>query len=238
MHPSSTPPGVLYLIPSFLGKEDPSLIPPIVKEKALQIQYFFAEDEKSCRRFLKAVGVKDISVKQVLRLDEHTVQRETEYMLDMLKQGHDAGIISEAGMPAVADPGAELVRLAHEIGVHVCPLPGSSAILLALAASGLNGQNFTFHGYLPVKPNERKKMLRQIEAAAYKERRTQIFIETPYRNNQLLGDILSACRDETLLCIASSITAPEEFVQTRSVKLWRSRVPDLQKKPAVFLVGY
>ena len=170
-------------------------------------------------------------------LDKDTPPSETRAQLRVVQQGQDAGVLSEAGCPGVADPGAVAVAMAHQMGISVVPLVGPSSILLALMGSGFSGQSFVFHGYLPIDKAERAKALRRLEREARSQRQTQIFMETPFRNNQLLGDILQHAQPDTLLCIASQLTAPDEFIRTLTVQAWKKHPPDLHKKPTIFLFG-
>jgi 16S rRNA (cytidine1402-2'-O)-methyltransferase len=170
-------------------------------------------------------------------LNEHTNDQALEELLGILTAGQDAGLLSEAGVPAVADPGSGLVALAHQHGIRVVPLSGPSSILMALMASGMNGQSFRFHGYLPVKKPQRLISLRKMEKTALETGETQIFMETPYRNMSLLGDILNTCRDNTLLCIAAEISLDSEYINTKAVSDWKKNLPDIHKRPAVFLLS-
>jgi len=227
--------GTLYLIPVALGGDDaPSLVPPATLDAARRLRTFISEDAKSARRFLKAIAHPGPLQKLNFHtLDEHT--RDVEPLLALLLSGEDCGLMSEAGCPAVADPGAALVRRAHQAGVHVVPLVGPSSILLALMASGMSGQRFAFHGYLPVDRIERAHKLKDLEARAADE--TQIFIETPYRNSALLAALLEHCRGDTLLCVAADLTLPAEFVATRTVSEWKQKPPVLDRRLAVFLLS-
>jgi len=226
--------GTLYLVPVALGGDNAaSLIPPATIDAVRRLRTFFVENAKSARGFLKAIA--HPGPLQELRfhpLDEHT--RDVAPLLTLLLAGEDCGLMSEAGCPAVADPGAALVRRAHENNVRVVPLAGPSSIVLALMASGMNGQRFAFHGYLPVKPAERARKLKELEARADGE--TQIFIETPYRNAQLLAALFQHCRADTLLCIAAGLTLPGEFVVAQTVAEWKKKPPMLDRRPAVFLI--
>jgi 16S rRNA (cytidine1402-2'-O)-methyltransferase len=170
-------------------------------------------------------------------LNEHTDEESLETLLAVLTSGNDAGLLSEAGVPAVADPGSGLVALAHHHGIRVVPLTGPSSILMALMASGMNGQSFRFHGYLPVKKKLRLGSLRKIEKTAMETGETQIFMETPYRNMSLLQDIVSTCKDHTLLCIAADISLPSELIKTKTVREWKKNLPEIHKRPAVFLIS-
>lgn len=232
---SEKPRGALYLIPVALGGDNAaSLIPRATIDTARGLRSFIVENPKSARGFLKAIAHPGpLQELKFHTLDEHT--RDVAPLLAPLLAGEDCGLMSEAGCPAVADPGSGLVRRAHEAGVRVVPLAGPSSILLALMASGMSGQHFAFHGYLPVKEVERARRLKDIEARAGGE--TQIFIETPYRNQQLLSALLQHCRGDTLLCIAADLTLPGGFVTTRSVAEWKKKPPMLDRRPAVFLLS-
>ncbi|MBI3044380.1 MAG: SAM-dependent methyltransferase [Betaproteobacteria bacterium] len=226
----------MYLLPVDLGGEDPrSLLPPATVDAVRGLRTFIVENAKSARRFLKAVDhscpLQEISFHL---FDEHTSEADIEPLLDLLLKGENCGLMSEAGCPAVADPGARLVRRAHESGVRVVPLVGPSSLLLALMASGMNGQRFAFHGYLPVDRTRRAHKLKDIETRAQTE--TQIFIETPYRNAALLNALLEHCRGDTLLCIAADLTLPTESVVTRAVAQWKKKPPALDRRLVVFLL--
>ena len=232
---SDQPKGTLYLIPVALGGDDAaSLVPPATLDAARKLHTFITEDAKSARRFLKAIA-HPLPLQQMNfhALDEHT--RDVEPLLALLLSGEDCGLMSETGCPAVADPGAALVRRAHQAGVHVVPLVGPSSILLALMASGMNGQRFAFRGYLPVDRVERARQLKDLEARASGE--TQIFIETPYRNGALLAALLEHCRGDTLLCVAADLTLATEFVTTRTLSEWKKKPPVLDRRLAVFLLS-
>lgn len=230
--------GTLYLIPNTLGSDQLNdTIPPGVREKIISLKHFIAENEKSCRHFLKLAGVLTPQAElNIIALDKHEKNTEHKTVMQFLLQGYDTGLISDAGSPAVADPGATFVRFAHENKIKVVPLTGPSSILLALAASGLNGQSFCFHGYLPVTKSEKVAKIRQIEKESKFKKQTQLFIETPYRNNALLNDILHTCDGNTLLCIATDITLPGEMIITRSIANWKKITIDLHKRPTVFLL--
>ena len=230
--------GTLYMIPSFLSEENNGVIPDATKEIIFSLDHFIVENEKSARHFLKAAGYpKPLQQLNLQVLNEHTKAEEIPGLLKSLLAGINVGIISEAGCPGVADPGSELVRLAHEINIEVIPLVGPSSILLALMASGMNGQRFTFLGYLPREKSLRVKAIRELEKNSITKNETQIFIEAPYRNAPLLEDILNTCGAETRLCIASDITSPSQSVKTLTIKEWKKKIPDIQKRPVVFLVG-
>ena len=230
--------GTLYLIPAPLGLGDIAwTIPSAVRQCIAGLNHFIVEHPKTARQFLKQVGcalpIQQISMEV---LDEHTRPAEFEKLLAPVLSGHDTGVLSEAGCPAIADPGTGLVRLAHQKNIRVVPLVGPSSILLALMASGLTGQQFVFHGYLPVEPVRRTKKLVQLEKESIARDQTQIFIETPYRNQKLLESIVLACLGSTLLCIASNLTLAGEFISTRTIKEWKHALPNLSNQPTVFLL--
>ena len=232
-------PGSLYLIPSLLGEAAVNTsLPALVVQTVSRLKHFLVEDEKSARHFIKKLlpdcNLRELSLE---RLSEHTAASELPRLLEPLVAGHDVGIISEAGCPAIADPGSNVVRRAHEIGARVIPLVGPCSMILALMASGLSGQRWRFVGYLPVADEERRAELRALEGEALRSGETQIVMETPYRNQRLLQEILAACRPETMLCIASNLTAPEELIQTCTVAEWRKIAPTLPKVPSLFLLG-
>ena len=230
--------GILYLIPTPLGDSPlPQVLPEETRRIAAGLTTFVVEQAKTARAFLKQLPTTaPIQQLTLLELNEHTPASELETLIAPLLAGQDVGLISEAGCPAVADPGANLVRLAHQHDIRVRPLTGPSSILLALMGSGLVGQRFAFHGYLPVKPDERAKALRELEKHSQKEDSAQVFIETPYRNQAMLESILSACQPDTLLTIACDLTLENEFLATRKVAAWRGKLPDIQKRPTVFLL--
>jgi 16S rRNA (cytidine1402-2'-O)-methyltransferase len=231
--------GVLYLVPNTLGNPDTAqTIPEGIKEKVRQIRLFIVEDLRNARRYLKSID-RHIHIDSIIffELNEHTQPEEIPSFLIKVENGMDAAVISEAGVPGVADPGATVVRIAHEKGIRVVPLTGPSSIILALMASGLNGQSFSFHGYLPVKRPDRIRKIREIEQIALRSGETQLFIEAPYRNDALLNDILATCHPDTLLCIAADITLETEFIFTQSTGNWKKKKPALHKRPALFLLG-
>jgi 16S rRNA (cytidine1402-2'-O)-methyltransferase len=232
-------PGTLFLIPVTLGDSPVQhVIPAYVLELIDRLDHFIVEDLRTSRRFLKRAGItKAIDDLSFYLLNEHTEDQATEELLAVLTNGNDAGLMSEAGIPAVADPGSGLVALAHRHGIRVVPLAGPSSILMALMASGMNGQSFRFHGYLPVKKTQRLNSLRNIEKIALETGETQVFMETPYRNMSLLEDIISSCRDNTLLCIAADISLGTETIKTRAIHEWKDKLPDIHKRPAVFLLS-
>ena len=230
--------GTLYLIPSPLGESAlDSILPEQVRAIAARLDTFVVEHPKTARAFLKQIGTHTpLQQLNLLVLDEHTPETELTVLLAPLLAGKDVGVISEAGCPAVADPGANLVRLAHQKNIRVVPLSGPSSILLSLMASGLSGQHFAFHGYLPVDKAERKKKLLDLEQASANRNETEIFIETPYRNRQMLDAILETCSATTALCVAVDVTLATESIQTKTVAEWKKRLPEIDKRPAVFLL--
>jgi 16S rRNA (cytidine1402-2'-O)-methyltransferase len=231
--------GILYLIPSLLGDSPVErAIPAYNKEIVQSLDEFIVEDARSARRFLIKVGItKSIDSLTFHLLNEHTSLDNIGHYIDSLLKGKNVGLLSDAGCPGIADPGAEVVKLAHKHQVSVVPLVGPSSILLALISSGLNGQKFAFHGYLPKQPADRKTKIKQLENEAYKENQTQLFIETPYRNDALLQDLIATCRPETLLCIASDISLNTEYIRTMPVKDWRTEKRTFNDHPAVFVMG-
>jgi len=231
--------GTLYLIPVPLGATAPeAVLPAPVLEQIRPLTHFVVENAKSARAFLKAVcTVQPLQSLQLEELNEHTPQAALHKLLEPLLVGHDVGLVSEAGCPAVADPGADLVALAQKNGIRVVPLVGPSSLLLALMASGLNGQRFAFLGYLPSKPMERAKALRDIEAESRKHHQTQLFIETPYRNRQMLDTLLATCQPSTRLTLATDLTLPSERIVTLTIAEWKKRTPpDIERRPTVFLL--
>lgn len=231
--------GFLYLIPTTLGEtaETADVIPVKVNQIINSIDEYIVENEKSARHYLKKMGIQKPLQEIILHpLNQHTESKEISNYLNSIDLGKNIGIISEAGCPGVADPGAEVVKLAHEKNIKVVPLVGPSSILLALMASGFNGQNFAFNGYLPKERNERIKKIKDLEKLVKEKNQTQLFIETPYRNMHLLEDILSSCDNRTLLCIACDITLSTEFIKTKSVFNWKKQIPDINKRPTIFLI--
>jgi len=236
---SSAEHGTLYLMPVWLGEHGGTeQLPQENIALASRITLYFCEHEKTARQMLRRmVPSIDLARLELHRLDKDSSAHEAEELLRHLEEGRDAAIISEAGMPGIADPGALLVRAAHAAGITVIPLIGPSSLFMALAASGLNGQHFTFHGYLPVKPNERKAAIKRLEQEALRTGAAQLFIETPYRNDALLSDLLATCAPGTALCIAIDLTQPGGSVATRVIAAWRKSIPPLGKRPAVFIIG-
>ncbi|MDR0938883.1 MAG: SAM-dependent methyltransferase [Mediterranea sp.] len=228
----------LYLLPVTLGDTPVGqVLPPYNAEIIAGIRHFIVEDVRSARRFLKKVDRQaDIDALTFYPLGKHTSPDAVSGYLRPLEEGHPMGVISEAGCPAVADPGADVVAIAQRKGLRVVPLVGPSSIILSVMASGFNGQSFAFYGYLPIEPAERVKALKALEQRAYAENQTQLFIETPYRNRKMVEDVLAHCRPQTRLCIAANITCEDEYIRTRTVREWKGHVPDLAKKPCIFLL--
>ena len=230
--------GKLYLIPSPLGDYDPAEVIPAPTLDLLQhIGCYVVEEVRTARRYLSRAGLKGhIQDLEFHELNEHTSAEEVERFLTLFDDGRDVGLISEAGLPAVADPGAALVALCHRHGIKVVPQVGPSSLMLALMASGLNGQSFTFCGYLPAKTEERRNAIKSIEKVSQSKRQTQIFIETPYRNDAMFSDLLQSCRPSTRICIAADITLPDEYILTKTVAEWKKEKPIIGKRPCVFLM--
>ncbi|MEG1574208.1 MAG: SAM-dependent methyltransferase [Bacteroidales bacterium] len=230
--------GILYLIPVTLGDTPIDKVLPSYNNSIIsEIKHFIVEDIRSARRFLKKSSP-DIVIDDLTfyTLNDHTHLEDMDSYLQAIKSGCDIGIISEAGCPAIADPGANIVEIAQKRGIKVVPLVGPSSILMSLMASGFNGQKFTFNGYIPIEAEERSRSLKALELRAYNENNTQIFIETPYRNNKILDDILRTCRPQTQLCIAANISCEGEFIRSMSVKEWSTKKPDINKIPTIFLI--
>ena len=230
--------GKLYLIPTTLGENEPlEVMPYSVKTIVELLNHYVVENEKSARRFIKKIKPKKVQSSLVMmKLDKYAIEIETRTYLDFCDQGVSVGLLSEAGVPAVADPGATIVKLAHEKGIQVVPLVGPSSILMALMASGLNGQNFAFNGYLPIDNSERKKGIKALEKLSMEKNQSQIFIETPYRNQKMFTDLKSVLSPGTLLCIAIDISLPNEFIKTFTIAHWKKQSPDLHKRPAIFII--
>lgn len=230
--------GKLYLIPTTLGENEPlEVMPYSVRTVIERIDHYVVENEKSARRFIKKITPKKAQPSLVLmKLDKYADELETRTYLDVCEEGISVGLLSEAGVPAVADPGATIVKLAHEKGIQVVPLVGPSSILLALMASGMNGQNFAFNGYLPIDKVDRKKAIKELERLSKERNQSQIFIETPYRNEKMFTDLKSTLTPGTRLCIAADITLPEEYIKTYTVAEWKQQQPDLHKRPAIFII--
>ncbi len=229
--------GRIWLIPVTLGSEDyENVIPAGALTVARQLRYFIVENLRSARRFLRLID-KDFPINEshFYELNKHTPDSEITTFLKPLLEGNDIGLMSEAGLPGIADPGAKIVAAAHRRRIIVTPLAGPSSIIMALIASGMNGQNFTFNGYLPVKPAERAAKLRELEKKT-NEGFSQIFMETPYRNQVMLDSILEVCNQNILLCIAADITLPSEFILTMKIRDWKNEIPDLKNRPVIFVL--
>ncbi len=230
--------GKLYLIPAPISSEDIAwVLPSAVQQRIAEIAYFVVEHPKTARQFLRQMNSKyALQELNMQTLNEHTPAKDLLALLDPLLAGHDVGLLSEAGCPAVADPGAGLIRLAHKNSITVAPLVGPSSILLALMASGLNGQCFAFHGYLPIEHEARTSKILELEKLSMNRDQTQIFIEAPYRNQKLLAQLISVCSDNTDLCIASHLTFSSELIATKPIQQWRRALPDINKIPTIFLL--
>jgi 16S rRNA (cytidine1402-2'-O)-methyltransferase len=230
---------IVYLIPSPLEENEVSIIPAYLLDAIRDCQVFFAENERTARRFFKKLWKVQRPSEQII-IDDYkwfTINESAgEHFREVIKTGVNIGVISEAGCPGIADPGQELVKIAHQLNAQVKPLVGPSAILLALMASGMNGQHFQFWGYLPIQLNDRMKKIKELESQSALSNTTQVFIETPYRNDQMLETILKSCNPATLLCIAVDITGPKELIKTMTVSHWRKAPPSLHKQPAIFLL--
>ena len=230
--------GVLYLIPTTLGDNEPlEVLPYSVKKIIEELDHFIVENEKTARRFIKKITPKKSQPSLILyKLDKYAEEMEVRSYLDVCEQGVSIGLLSEAGVPAIADPGAEVVKLAHEKGIRVVPMVGPSSIVLAMMASGFNGQNFTFNGYLPIDTAERKKAIKDLERLSKEKNQSQIFIETPYRNDKMFADLKSTLTPTAKLCIACDITLKDEYIKTLTVKEWKNEHPDLHKRPTIFVI--
>ncbi|MBT8264972.1 MAG: SAM-dependent methyltransferase [Bacteroidia bacterium] len=230
--------GKLYLIPTRLGDNPPLEVLPLSIKKVIEnLDDYIVENEKTARRFIKRISPKKAqSSLKINVLNKFTEASEIPSFLNACVEGRSIGILSEAGCPGVADPGAEIVKMAHERHIKVIPLVGPSSILLALMSSGMNGQNFAFTGYLPIDHSERKSTLKKLERHSFETQQSQIFIETPYRNNKMLEDICQALHPNTRVCIAADITLPTEFIKTQSVSDWKSTKIDLHKRPTIFII--
>ena len=230
--------GRLFLIPTTLGDNEPLEVLPISIKRAIEeINHYIVENEKSARRFIKKISPRKSQPDlQLNSLNKFTEPELIPTFLDPCLAGYDVGILSEAGCPAIADPGSEVVLLAHEKNIEVIPLVGPSSIFMALMASGLNGQSFAFNGYLPIDNRSRKAAIKRFEKLSESNNQSQIFIETPYRNDNLFDDFIKTLKDETLLCVGTDITLATESIQTKSVKEWRKQQLDLHKRPTIFII--
>lgn len=230
--------GKLYLIPTTMGECDPmDVLPQTIKRAIDLIDYYIVENEKTARKSIKEVQPeKKQSDLFLFALNKHTETKEHLDFIKPLLEGKNMGLMSEAGCPGVADPGAVIVKIAHDRGIQVIPLVGPSSILLAMMASGMNGQSFTFHGYLPIEKDEKKASFKLLERTSFEKNQSQIFIETPYRNNKLLEDLIQTLHPETHLCIATDITLPTEFIKTKKIAAWKKETIDLHKRPTIFII--
>lgn len=228
----------LFLVPTSLGETDfKRILPSLNTEIVTALRFFIVEDVRTARRFLKktnpAINIDELTF---FVLNQHTTPEELSSFLKPMHNGNDMGVLSEAGCPAIADPGADVVAIAQRNDFTVVPLIGPSSILLSLMASGFNGQSFAFVGYLPIQPAERSKALKKLESRVYSENQSQIFIETPYRNMKMLEEILQSLQSNTKLCIAADITLDTEFIKTKTIKEWKNNLPELNKRPCIFLI--
>ena len=231
--------GKLYLIPTTLGEtENPfDVLPQTIKRSIELLDYYIVENEKTARKFIKTICPEKIqSSLHLSSLNKHTQDSEYKQMIQDCVEGKNVGLMSEAGCPGVADPGAVIVKLAHEKGIQVVPLVGPSSILLAVMASGMNGQSFAFNGYIPIDASEKKAAIKNLEKLSISKNQSQLFIETPYRNNKMLEDILSSLHPETYLCLACDITLPTEYIKTMRVVNWKKAKIDLHNRPTIFII--
>tara|TARA_R110002012_G_scaffold56708_6_gene145703 strand:+ start:887 stop:1606 length:720 start_codon:yes stop_codon:yes gene_type:complete len=237
MHINSTF-GKLYLIPTTLGETAPlEVMPGMVQKIVYELDEFIVENEKTARRFIKQLcNDKSQPSLRLHALNKHTDITEIPTFLEACLKGISIGLMSEAGVPGIADPGADIVRLAHEKGIQVVPLVGPSSILMAMMSSGMNGQNFAFNGYLPIDQKEKRQELKRLENISRDYNQSQMFIETPYRNNKLIEELCNSLNASTRLCIACDITLPTEFIVTKPISMWKTKQPDLHKRPALFII--
>ena len=230
--------GKLYLIPTRLGDNAPLEVLPISIKRIIEtVDYYIVENEKTARRFIKKISSnKSQPSLKISILNKFTEENELPGYLNACLEGKNVGLLSEAGCPGIADPGAEIVKIAHLKDIQVVPLVGPSSILLALMSSGMNGQNFAFNGYLPIGRMERKAALKHLELISFEKKQTQIFIETPYRNNKMLEDICASLNEHTRICVACDITLPTEYIKTKTVREWKHTTVDLHKRPSIFII--
>ena len=231
-------PPALFLIPVTLGETaHRKVLPEYNREIVSSIRHFIVENVRTARRFLKQSNPSiTIDALQFYELNKHTSPEEISNYLTPLAKGESVGLLSESGCPAIADPGADIVAIAQQKNYRIVPLVGPSSLLMALMASGFNGQHFAFNGYLPIEASSRTERISMLESRIYSEHQTQLFIETPYRNNKLMKDLVRTCRPTTKLCVAANITCDDEYIRTRPVKEWATKMPDLNKKPTLFLL--
>ncbi|MGF1584755.1 MAG: SAM-dependent methyltransferase [Bacteroidales bacterium] len=230
--------GKIFLIPTVLGDSSPEKVLPSYVFKVIErLKHYIVEDLRTARRFIRSAGSPvPIDDMKFFELNKYTAKEDYLSFLDPVRAGHDTGLLSEAGVPCVADPGADIVAIAHNLDIKVVPLSGPSSIILALMASGMNGQGFVFHGYLPVNKAERTNAVKKLERDSGINNQSQIFMETPFRNMQMLDTLTSYCKPPTLLCIACDITLETEFISTRSIADWKKNKPDINKRPAIFII--
>jgi len=230
--------GKLYLIPTTLGDNAPLEVLPISVKKVIeQVDTFIVENEKNARRFIKSIEPrKQQSSLTLFPLNKFTDPTELPSYLEPCLQGKNVGLLSDAGCPGVADPGADIVKIAHDKNIQVVPLVGPSSILLAMMSSGMNGQSFTFNGYLPIDKDEKKQEIKQLERLSFEKNQSQLFIETPYRNNKMLEDMCQYLESNTQICVACDITLPTEYIKTKSVSEWKKNKVDLHKRPTIFII--
>jgi len=230
--------GKLYLIPSLLGDTDLEQLNPAIANILPKLKYFFVENVKSARRFLKkvdrAIVIDDLSFYELSQKDEN-IQEQMNF-LNFAMAGNDVGLLSDAGLPAIADPGENIILLAHQLKIKVVPLVGASSILLALMASGLNGEQFAFHGYLPIHKKERQQAIKRLEMQSLQNQAAQIFMETPYRNQQIMEALIKTCKASTFLCVACNLTTETEIIQTKTIDQWKKTNYNFHKQPAVFVL--
>ncbi|NNE77669.1 MAG: SAM-dependent methyltransferase [Pricia sp.] len=231
-------PGKLYLIPTTLGDTEPLEVLPISIKRAVEnIDHYVVENEKSARRFIKKISPRKSQPSlQIKILNKYTEVEEIPTLLNPCLEGYHLGILSEAGCPGIADPGTDVVKIAHQKNIQVVPLVGPSSLILALMASGMNGQNFTFNGYLPIDVSERKAAIRRLEKTSRDAKQSQLFIETPYRNDKLFAELVKTLHPDTRLCLACDITLPTEFIATKTVQEWKNSTLELHKRPTLFIL--
>ena len=232
--------GKLYLLPVMLGDNDPTEVLPITVSRTMDfINDYVVENSKAARKFIKAINPAKIQADlNLFELNKHTDEKEIKTFIKPLLEGKNMGLMSDAGCPGVADPGAAVVKLAHENGIQVVPLVGPSSILLAMMASGMNGQSFAFNGYLPIDKSDKKQELKRLEKLSFDKNQSQIFIETPYRNNNILDDLISILQPNTHICVACDITLPTEYIKTATANQWKKIKVDLHKRPCIFIIHH
>lgn len=229
--------GKLYLLPTYLDVEHLEVIPQQTIDVALNLKFIIAENLRTTRRYLKKLDRNvDIDSITFFERNKNTSKKEMDTFIRPALKGHDIGMFSEAGCPGIADPGQFLTKKAHKLGIQVVPLSGPSSIFLALMASGMNGQNFRFHGYLPIDEAQKRQQMLYLQKEAKNKNETQIFMETPFRNNKLIETLVRVLHPETYLCLAANITSDKEYIKTKKVKDWRGNLPDLHKQPCIFLI--